>query len=119
MSEWERCRKFIEPSIPFTYGTHTIEDIEREIAAGRLQFTPGENSAVVTEILNYPRLRAVNFFLVGGDMKEIVEVMEPEVVARAKILGCTRVAQHGRPGWGRVLAPYGYKTVLSTMLKDI
>jgi hypothetical protein len=117
--EWERCKAWIEAALPYCYGTHRIEDVEQQIAEGRLQFWPGEHCAVVTEIIDYPRLRALNFFLVGGDLDELLEKMEPAIVDWAKSIGCTRVAQTGRRGWGRVLAPLGYETTLSVMLKPI
>lgn len=118
-SEWERCKHWIEAALPYCYGTHTIEDVERQIVEGKLQFWPGERCAVVTEIVGYPRLRALNFFLVGGDLSELLEKMEPAIVAWAKALGCTRVAQTGRKGWGRILAPLGYQTTLSVMIRDL
>ncbi len=112
-------RAWIEAALPYCYGTHTMEDVERQIAEGRLQFWPGERCAVITEIVDYPRLRALNFFLVGGDLNELIEKIEPAIVAWAKALGCTRVAQTGRKGWGRVLAPLGYRTTLSVMIRDL
>ena len=74
---------------------------------------------MITEIVDYPRLRALNFFLVGGDLSELLEKMEPAIVQWARAQGCTRVAQTGRKGWGRVLAPLGYQTTLSVMVKPI
>jgi len=112
-------RAWIEAALPYCYCTHTIEDVERQIAEGRLQFWPGERCAVVTEIVDYPRLRALNFFLVGGDLNELIEQMEPAIVEWARRLGCTRIAQTGRKGWGRVLAPLGYQTTLSVMIRDL
>ena len=128
--EWQRCKAWIEAALPYCYGTHTIEDVEKQIAQGRLQFWPGERCAVVSEIVDYPQLKALNFFLVGGastspeglrgaGLSQLLEKMEPAIVAWAKEMGCTRVAQTGRKGWGRVLAPLGYHTTLSVMLKEI
>ena len=117
--EWSRCRPWIERALPYCYGTHTIEDVEQQIAEGRLQFWPGEACAVVTEIVEYPRLKALNFFLIGGDLTELLEQMEPAVIAWAKALGCTRVASVGRKGWERVLKPLGYSKTLSMLLKPI
>ena len=74
---------------------------------------------MVTEIVEYPRLKALNFFLVGGDLTELLERMEPVIVGGAKDMGCTRVAQTGRREWGRVLEPLGYQTTLSVMLKEL
>jgi hypothetical protein len=117
--EWARCKKWIAGALPYCYGTHTLEDVAAGIASGQFQFWPGERCAVVTEILEYPRLRALNFFLVGGDRKELVDRLEPMIVAWAKAIGCARVAQAGRKGWSRVLEPKGYRPVLTMMLKEI
>ena len=117
--EWARCKPWIEAALEYCRGTHRIEDIERLIAEGKLQFWPGKRSAVVTEILEYPQLKALNFFLVGGDLSELLE-WEPSFIAWAKALGCTRISQVlGRRGWEPTLKPLGYKTTLSVMLKDI
>lgn len=118
-SEWLRCRPWIESALPYCYGTHTIEDVEQQIASGRLHFWSGERAAMVTEIVDYPRLRALNFFLVGGDLEELVEKMEPSIIAWAKARGCKLVLQTGRKGWSKVLAPKGYKSGLGVMMKDI
>lgn len=116
---WARCKHWIEGALPYCYGTHTIEDVEDAIRSGDMQFWPGERCALVTQIGDHPRLRALTFFLVGGDMDEIVNRMEPLICDWARSKGCTRVAQTGRKGWGRVLVPNGYKTVLSVMIKDL
>ncbi len=118
-TEWSRCRPWIEAALPYCYGTHTIEDVERQIAEGRLQFWPGMRCAVVTEIVEYPRLKALNFFLIGGELDELLTQMHPVIVEWAKALGCTRVASTGRKGWERVLRPLGYGKTLSMMLKPI
>lgn len=117
-SEWARCKPWIEAALPYCYGTHTIEDVERLIAEGKMQFWPGKRSAIVSEVLEYPRLKAFNFFLVGGDLSELLE-WEPSFTTIAKALGCSRISQIGRRGWGKALAPLGYETVLSVMLKEL
>lgn len=117
--EWTRCKHWIEAALPYCYGTHTIDDVAAGIGSGQFQFWPGERSAVITEILEYPRLKALNYFLVGGDGQELVERMEPMIAAWAKSIGCTRLVQVGRKGWSRVLRPKGYRPVLTMMLKEI
>ena len=117
--EWARCKHWIEASLKYCYGTHTLADVADGIASGQFQFWPSERCAVITEILEYPQAKALNFFLVGGDGKELVERMEPMIVAWAKSIGCTRVAQVGRKGWSRVLEPKGYRPVLTMMIKEI
>jgi hypothetical protein len=61
----------------------------------------------------------VSCFLIGGDLKERIERMEPAIVECAKALGCTRVAQIAGKGWGRVLAPLDCRSALSVMIRDL
>jgi hypothetical protein len=118
-SEWERCKHWIEAALEYNCGAYRIEDVESEIRSGRLQFWPGRNCAGVTEVIEYPRLKALNHFLAGGDLKELLEELEPQAVAWGKSMGCSRVIQSGRLGWGRVLNKMGYVTTHSIMMKDI
>lgn len=107
-SEWQRVKPWIETALEYADGTHTIEDIADGIRSDRFQLWCGDNAAIVTEILEFPRLKAVNFFLIAGDLKELVEEMEPEVVKWAKSFGCQRVIGVGRKGFERVFRSKGY-----------
>jgi len=111
LGEWERCRGWIEAALEYAGGTHTIEDIEAGLTSGQFTFWPGQRCAIVTELNVYPRFKALNIFLVGGDLQEILE-MEPHICAWAKAHGCERVYQIGRPGWKRALEAHGYQVRL-------
>lgn len=104
-AEFERCRGWIEGALAHAGGTHTADDILEGIRLGRYQFWPGEAAACVTEFVTYPRLLALNLFLVGGDMAELLARL-PDVEAWAKERGCSRVQCAGRFGWERVLKNY-------------
>lgn len=85
-----------------------------------MQFWPGENCACVTEIIEFPQLKALNFFLVGGDMDELLTKMHHAVIEWARANGCKRVALVlGRKGWERALKPMGYTKALSVMFKNL
>ncbi|MBP2301577.1 hypothetical protein [Azospirillum picis] len=103
--QWARCEPWLAAALEHAHGTHLIEDIREGCLAGNLQFWPGKSAAIVTEICTYPRLKAVNFFLVGGDLEELL-AMKPVIEAWAKRLGCTRAQCGGRFGWERVLKDY-------------
>ncbi|MBN9535027.1 MAG: hypothetical protein J0H10_16930 [Alphaproteobacteria bacterium] len=119
-NEWARCRPWIEAALPSTRGTHTIQDIEEGIAEGRFQFWPGKKSAIVTEIVVYPQYKALNFFLVGGDLSELINEMEPAITRWAKhAYGCKCVALIGRKGWARALRSKGYEEVMTVTVKDL
>src|SRR5262245_43497735 len=100
---WTRCRPYIEAALAQAGGTHAVEDVERLIAAGRAHFWPGRRCAVVSEFYHYPRLKACNLWLLGGDLKELLR-MRPAIEAWARAQGCTRMLGGGpRRGWARVL----------------
>jgi hypothetical protein len=105
----EPFRSQIEAALVFAGGTHTFEDVCALVASNKLQFWPGEQSAVVTEILQYPQLQALNFFLAGGNLTEI-EAMTPIILQWGKAQGCTLATFTGRRGWSRTfLTRTGWK----------
>lgn len=115
---WVRCRRFIEAALEHAHGTHNIFDIEAGVIDGRFQFWPGQRSAIVTEIITYPRKRALNYFLLGGDLEELKE-MEPSVSAWAFAAGCTHVIGVGRKGFERVFAGAGFKPAWTLLVKEL
>jgi hypothetical protein len=101
-SEFDRCAPWIEAALEYTGGTHGIEDVRAAVAAGSMQLWPGERSALVTEVVQYPRLKAARIFAGGGDLDEL-RLMGESVMAWAAWNGCQRVEGFGRWGWGRAL----------------
>lgn len=118
-SQWIRCRPWIEAALPYARGTFTIEDIEDGIERGRFVFWAGEKSAVITEILNYPRKRVLHYFLIGGDLAELQDFMEPRITAWGKMNGCSGASGAGRPGLERVFAKSGFEPAWRIIYKDI
>lgn len=117
-AEWDRCKPWIEAALVYANGTHTIEDIEHGIATGVFQFWPGKNAAIVSEVIRYPRLSALNFFLIGGDLSELKD-MEPAVTEWAKSIGCKRVMGVGRRGFERAFKSSGFEPWWLCICKDI
>jgi len=93
-------REQIEAALGYAGGTHTFEDICSAVEAGSLQYWPCVRSAVITEIIQYPQKRALNFFLAGGDLAEL-EAMYPTILQWGKDKGCTVAVMSGRKGWER------------------
>ncbi len=115
---WARCSPYIQAALDQAGGTHGIEDVARLVAQGRAHFWPGARCAVVTEFYDYPKLRACNFWLLGGDLKELLTLL-PAIEAWARSRGCARMLGGGpRAGWGRVLAPRGYRPGWTVYRKD-
>jgi hypothetical protein len=116
----ERARPHIEAALSYAGGTHTYEDVVAMIHAGRLKFWPGPNSAVVTEIIEYPRRRTLHFFLAGGNLAEL-EVMLPGIIEWGRTTqGCDSASLTGRKGWERTfLKREGWTANLVVMTKAL
>lgn len=99
-------------------GTHTVEDLIRQIAEGDAQLHWLRNSAIVTEINDTPRKRVCHFWLATGDLDDVLALSEM-VLEWAKRMGCTQATLAGRRGWERVLASEGWTPALTLMQREI
>lgn len=96
-------------------GTHDLADVEQGIAEGYYQFWPCGDSAVVTEVLDTPKKRILNFFLAGGSLAEL-EAALPIILEWGKTQGCTSASLIGRKGWERTfLTRHGWQVTHSVM----
>lgn len=116
--EWERCKPWIEAALPYTGGTHAIADIEAEMRRGHLALLAGQNSAMLCEVRNYPRMRALHIFLAGGDLMEL-KSFDPMIDSAARSLGCSRISIAGRHGWERALSDLGYRKRWTVLSKEM
>lgn len=79
---------------------------------GGAQLWPGDRSAGVTEIVDYPRATVLRLWLAGGDLDELRE-MHDAACEWGKAQGCDMVQILGREGWARALD--GYEKVYTVM----
>lgn len=117
--QYQRCKRWLERALEYSYGTHTIEDIEQGIANGQYILWPGQHSAVLFEIVQHPRMRVAYVFLAGGSIRDI-ESMLPAMEDWARSIGCARAEFSGRAGWTRsFLTGNGYQQRSVTMAKEL
>jgi hypothetical protein len=90
----EHCRPWIEDALAYSGGTHTFEDVERRILESHLQLWPAERGCAVTEIVIYPRKKVLHVFLAGGEMDQIIDMID-SAVAWSKTQGCTSMTIAG------------------------
>lgn len=109
-------RARLEKALAYGGGTHTVDDVVKLVADGRAQFWANEDGAIITEVHNFPRLKAVNFWLISGELRDCL-ALEDDVLAWAKNEGCTVATATGRKGWGRVAAPTGWRPHMYTFYK--
>ena len=115
----ERLRQHVEAALEYSGGTHNFEDIAEMVEDHRLQLWPAKNSVVLTEIIVYPRLKNLHYFLAGGDLDELSQ-MRPLIESWGKSVGCTRVTLAGRRGWSKTfLKDEGYSPQWSVLAKEL
>lgn len=101
----ECCRKWIVDALKYAHNSHTFEQVIEIVKRGDAQLWAFPDSAIVTEIINYPQRRVLRFWLAGGNLKTLLEV-EPKIRKWSILYNCKAVEIIGRKGWGKVLKNY-------------
>ncbi len=84
----------------------TEAEVLAEIWANRAQLWPGERSAMVTQLLSLPE-PTMHVWLAGGSLRDLL-ALRAGVEAWGRNHGAQFVTINGRPGWARVLSPFGF-----------
>lgn len=115
----ERLRHHVEAALEYSGGTHGFDDIVAMVAKNQLQVWPASQSIVLTEIIVYPRLKNLHYFLAGGDLDELSR-MRQMIESWGKSIGCTRVSLAGRRGWAKTfLKDEGYSPQWTVLAKEL
>ncbi|WP_374576122.1 hypothetical protein [Phenylobacterium sp.] len=115
-NEWARCSHWIAAALEHARGAYALEDVLEIVRLGDARFWAGRQAAMVTEIHEYPRVRALHFWLAGGDLAELRDHLRPMAEAWGRAQGCTRATIIGRKGWARAL---GYQEVATVCAKEL
>jgi len=92
-------------ALEYASGTYTIKDVLDAIECGKMQLwveEGDEDSLIVTEIHQYPRRRALQFFLAAGTL-DGVKALRDRALAWGKEEGCDMALAVARFGWERTL----------------
>ena len=96
---FQKVEKILEPALEYD-NTYNIEDVANCISDGSMQLWPNNNSAVVTQVQNFPRMKVLHIFLAGGNLEEL-ETLTPHIQKFAEDMGCRKITLTGRKGWSR------------------
>lgn len=116
---WAECRPLIEAALKTSPGLETIEDVERMIAEGKYFPFSGQHSCAVAEIARFSQHKAFNIVHGGGELSELLDVLEPKMCEFARAAGCTLMMGMGRKGWERAADKRGYRFAFITMAKEL
>ncbi len=117
-AEWNRCAPWLQAALEYDQ-CHDLSDVKAKVLADECQFWPGLKSAIVTEVIDTPKVRSLHIWLVGGDLKELVSDMLPVITDFAKRAGCSRMSVAGRKGWERVLLGKGFVPAWRVAMKEL
>ena len=117
LSEFDRCRKWIEAALEYNGGCYLFEDIVAEVLANRMQLWPAPKGCLVTQILVFPRKTVLHVLLGGGELEQLAE-MHNDVIMWAKAQGCAGATITGRPGWERAFKHIGWTPMHRTLELD-
>jgi hypothetical protein len=112
--ELDRCKPWIEAALKRSGGLNTWDFVVEKIGSGHMQLWPYPKGCIVTEIVVYPNTKALNVFLAGGELDEILHMTE-NVKEWAKLEGCSFASFNGRFGWQKHLEKIGWKPRSITM----
>ena len=111
---WNEVEPLIKKALDDTY---TARDILDGLVKNAFQlFISREDkveSAVITEVIQYPQKKVCRYFLAGGsNMNNWLEPIQQEIEKFAKYNQCDAIEVAGRKGWLRKLKGYEQKIYL-------
>lgn len=114
--EYNRCRKWIEDALEYAHNSHTSDQVYDLVKSGDAQLWSFNDSAIVTEIVEYPQRTVLRFWLAGGNLNTLLKA-ERHIVDWSKLYKCTGVEIIGRKGWQRMLKDYQSSSIV--LVKEI
>lgn len=111
-------RKMLIEALEHSGGSHTFQNIVDSVQNEVMQFWPMEKSCLVTEVINYPRLKTLHIFLAGGDLEEIKSINNT-LEFLCQEIGADYISLSGRRGWIKALADIGYELSHVTLAKKV
>ena len=107
MSDDERKARF-EQALRRAGPTHTVADIVKLIQERRAQLWERDDGVIVTEILEYPLVKTINYWLAAGSLPACL-ALQADIDEFARAEGCEIATISGRRGWGRAAAADGWR----------
>lgn len=114
--------KYILRGLEFADNKYNLEDIKDLISQNILILWVVYNDeskkpigCLLTELLEYPQVRALSIFIISGDDLESILTLLPDLIEYAKHVGCKKIEFYGRPGWERVMKSHSFEKTHTVM----
>ena len=112
-----RCKKWIKGALKLL-NTHNFSDIRKGILNGVYTLWPAPDGCLVTEFVEYPKMRVLNVFLGGGKLERLID-MRQSIESFAIATGCKKLSITGREGWAKVFLKDGLVREAVVMSKEL
>jgi hypothetical protein len=112
---WADIESYIEGAAKYTHGRYTADDIRQTFKEGSQQLWIAYDDkiygAVITEIMEYPQMRALVMHFTGGiELPKWKDEMLSVLRSFAKDANCQTIESFGRTGWKKVFSKDGFKS---------
>jgi hypothetical protein len=112
---WADIESYIEGAAKYTHGRYTADDIRQTFKEGGQQLWIAYDDkiygAVITEIVEYPQMRALVMHFTGGiELPKWKDEMLSVLRSFAKDTNCKTIESFGRTGWKKVFSKDGFKS---------
>jgi len=107
--DWNKVKGYLSDALEYGDGMSDINDVRDSLAKNQADLWVGEKSAIVTQVMETHKAKALLYYLAGGDLKELIKMTE-HIENLAKDMGCSKVLINGRAGWGKALGGYKERT---------
>jgi GNAT superfamily N-acetyltransferase len=104
----EEKRSRLQKALDYGGNTHDLADVIDLVRKGEAQFWENGDGTIITEVQTFPRLKAINFWLVSGTVSDCM-ALEDDILDWAKAEGCTMALSTGRKGWMHYLSRTGWR----------
>ena len=111
---WNEVEPLIKKALDDTYSARDILDgLVKNSFQLFISWEDKVESAVITEVIQYPQKKVCRYFLAGGsNMNNWLEPIQQEIEKFAKYNQCDAIEVAGRKGWLRKLKGYEQKIYL-------
>jgi hypothetical protein len=131
---WQAVKALLEPAVAVTNGRYTTEDVFYGLMAQdmTLWIAFDDDKQIVgcevTKIVDYPSRQVLCSLFTAGEqatgsaragMREWREPMMALLIRYARDVGCTAIEGQGRPGWIKLMEPYGVRPIAMLFEKDL